>query len=410
MLRGNGKVSVRSEHASRLRSPGISGEVINEPGGNALQLILGIGSFMTCFAAVGTLAATLPILTERLQLSERQVGLAVAMPVFLGSLCRIPFGLLADRFGARRVLMGVLAFAILPTSAMAVVHSYAQLLVVSAFLGVALAVFSVGVTLVSSWYPQERQGTALGILGFGNVGHSLAFFGAPLLATAVSLPAAYLSYSGLLVVWLVLVAMLAEDAPRVERRARSIAYHLKPLGTRACWSLSLFYFLTFGGFLAMAGYMPKFLTLTFHLSKGDAGFRSAGFVVFATVMRPVGGWLADRVGARRILLFVFPAVAVLAICLACPSMIMFTVGALGIATAIGLGNGAVFKLVPHYFPNSVGAATGLVGAAGALGGFFPPIVLGLIRGATGTFTPGFVLLSLFALGCLAVCVRTREDA
>lgn len=141
--------------------------------------------------------------------------------------------------------------------------------------------------------------------------------------------------------------------------------------------LSLYYFLTFGGFVAMALSLPVFLTEVFGLTKVDAGFRTAGFIVLATLMRPVGGWLADRVGGTRILVFVFPITALFALFMACPLMTTFTIGALGMAAAIGLGNGAVFKLVPQYFPKTVGSVTGLVGAAGGLGGFFPPLVLGI---------------------------------
>ena len=126
-------------------------------------------------------------------------------------------------------------------------------------------------------------------------------------------------------------------------------------------------------------------------------------MVVATALRPVGGWLADRVGGQRILKWVFPAVAVFAVFMACPMMSTFTIGALGMAAAIGLGNGAVFKLVPEYFPKAVGSVTGLVGAAGGLGGFFPPLVLGALDQATGSFTGGFVLLAAFSLACLVVC-------
>ncbi|MBO0800101.1 MAG: MFS transporter [Blastocatellia bacterium] len=178
------------------------------------------------------------------------------------------------------------------------------------------------------------------------------------------------------------------------------------MGDAKSWVLSLYYFLTFGGFVAMAIYLPIFLTEIFKLTPSDAGLRTAGFVVLATVMRPVGGILSDRIGGRKILLWVFPATAAMAILLAYPMMVTFTIGALGMAAAIGLGNGAVFKLVPEYFPQSVGAVTGLVGAAGGLGGFFPPLVLGAVQEATGTFTPGFILLALFAIVCFVVVFKS----
>jgi NNP family nitrate/nitrite transporter-like MFS transporter len=170
-----------------------------------------------------------------------------------------------------------------------------------------------------------------------------------------------------------------------------------------CWVLGLFYFLTLGTFLVMAAYLPKFLTVIFHLPAADAGFRAAVFVIFVGSMRPVGGWLADRYGGKPILLASFAGAATFALLLTIPRPLTFALGAFGLGFFIGLGNGAIFKLVPEYFPRSVGTATGVVGAMGALGGFFPPILLGSIRQATGSFAWGFVLLSLFSVGCLAVC-------
>jgi NNP family nitrate/nitrite transporter-like MFS transporter len=183
---------------------------------------------------------------------------------------------------------------------------------------------------------------------------------------------------------------------------------IRPLSEAMSWVLSFFYFLTFGGFVAMSIYLPLFLTETFKLTPQDAGFRTAGFVLLATAMRPIGGWLSDTVGGLNILLWIFPFVTVMAMLLTFETIVPFTIGALGMAAAIGLGNGAVFKLVPQYFPQSVGAVTGLVGAMGGLGGFFPPLALGLIRQQTGSFSGGFVLLGAFALACLLVVRLTAR--
>jgi NNP family nitrate/nitrite transporter-like MFS transporter len=158
----------------------------------------------------------------------------------------------------------------------------------------------------------------------------------------------------------------------------------------------------------MAVYLPTFLTDMFKLQPADAGLRTAGFVVVATLARPFGGALADRIGGTVILMAVFIATATFAIFLACPMITTFTIGALGMAVAIGLGNGAVFKLVPQYFPKSVGSVTGLVGAAGGLGGFFPPLLLGLIKHETGSYTWGFILLAVFSVVCLFVCWRLHR--
>src|SRR6185437_4913747 len=163
------------------------------------------------------------------------------------------------------------------------------------------------------------------------------------------------------------------------------------------WLLSAFYFLTFGGFVAFPIYLPTLLKDVFRLSPADAGFRTAGFVVLATLLRPVGGWLSDRIGGARVLSAVFLGVAPFAMLLSWKAMVPFTAGALGCAALLGLGNGAVFKLVPQYFPTRTGTVTGLVGAMGGLGGFFPPLLLAFFRSHTGVIWPGFALLALTAI-------------
>jgi MFS transporter, NNP family, nitrate/nitrite transporter len=377
--------------------------------GNALQLALATGAFAICFAVFGSVSAMMPLLKKNLGLNPVQVSIALAIPVLLGSLGRIPLGMLTDRYGGRLVFSLVMAGSLVPAVLMGFVSSYTQLIITGFFIGIALASFSVGVGFVSGWYPPQKQGFALGVYGAGNIGQSLAAFGSPVLAGALGLRWGYWTFAILLAIWLVFFLLQAQNAPR-RAPVKTLGEIMQPLRDAKSWMLSLYYFLTFGGFVAMAIYLPIFLTDIFKLTPGDAGFRTAGFVVLATLLRPVGGMLADKVGGRTILLWVFPATAVMAIFLACPLMSTFTLGALGMAAAIGLGNGAVFKLVPEYFPQSVGAVTGLVGAAGGLGGFFPPLVLGLIKQMTGSFTLGFVLLGLFALVCLLVLKRTNPSS
>ncbi|HET9530354.1 MAG TPA: MFS transporter, partial [Blastocatellia bacterium] len=337
------------------------------PSGNSLQLVLATGAFAICFAVFGSVSAMMPIIRKELGLSPIEVSIAIALPVLLGSLGRIPLGVLTDRYGGRLIFSIVMACSIVPAVLIGWVASYWQLLLYGFFIGIALASFSVGVGFVSGWYPPERQGMALGVYGAGNIGQSLAAFGSPLIAGAIGFKWGFWTFGIVLLVWLVLFWMKAENAPR-RGPARSLADITRPLTEPMSWLLGLYYFLTFGGFVAMGVYLPIFLTEMFGLTPQDAGFRTAGFVVLATLMRPVGGWLADKTGGRRILLWVFPATAAMAIFMACPSIVTFTIGALGMAAVIGLGNGAVFKLVPEYFPQSVGSVTGLVGAAGGLGG------------------------------------------
>lgn len=367
------------------------------------QLILATGAFALCFAVFGSVSAMMPILKARLGLNPLQVSVALAVPVLLGSLGRIPLGMLTDRYGGRLVFSIVMALSIVPAVLMGFVSQTWQLMVCGFFVGIALASFSAGTGFVSGWFPPERQGFALGVYGAGNVGQSLAAFGSPVLVSAFGFKWGFWTFALLLFVWLIIYWMNAENAP--QGSVKSFKELMSPLKDGRSWILSLYYFLTFGGFVAMAVYLPILLTEVFNLTPGDAGARTAGFVLLATAMRPVGGIMADKIGGRRILLWVFAITAAMAIFLACPSIYTFTVGALGMAAAIGLGNGAVFKLVPQYFPQSVGAVTGLVGAWGGLGGFFPPLVLGGIRQTTGTFTFGFVLLSLFALLCFVTALK-----
>ena len=377
--------------------------------GNALQLTLATGAFAVCFAVFGSVSAMMPILKKSLGLGPVQVSIALALPVLLGSLGRIPLGIFADRFGGRLVFSAVMAVSIVPALLMGWLRSYSQLLVYGFFIGIALASFSVGIPFVSRWYPAQKQGKALGIYGAGNIGQSLAAFGAPLIAKALGFSWGFWIFAILTFVWLVLFLARAQNP--VAARPRTFAESMAPLRETDSWILSLYYFLTFGGFVAMSVYLPTFLTDLFKLTPQDAGLRTAGFVVLATSMRPIGGTLADRIGGQRVLTFVFPLTACMAVLMAFTHIVPFTIGALGMAASIGLGNGAVFKLVPEFFPKTVGSVTGLVGAAGGLGGFFPPLLLGVVRRETGTFTAGFALLAVFAIACLIVLrLRSSQDS
>lgn len=378
--------------------------MMNKTGSPALQLALGTGAFALCFAVFGSTSAMMPIISKQMHLTAVQKSIGLAVPVLLGSLGRIPLGILTDRYGGRIVFSAVMLMSIIPAFLMGTVNGYSQLIGYGLFIGIALASFSVGVGFVSSWYPPERQGFALGIYGAGNIGQSLAAYGSPVFAAAFGFRWGFWTFGVLLIIWLIFFSVAAENAPR-RAPVKSLSEVLQPLNDGASWILSLYYFLTFGGFVAMGVYLPTLLTDIFRLAPQDAGFRTAGFVVLATVMRPVGGILADRIGGRAVLKWVFPMTAAMALFLACPIMATFTVGALGMAAAIGLGNGAVFKLVPEFFPSSVGSVTGLVGAAGGLGGFFPPLLLGIIKERTGSFTLGFIFLSIFSVACLLTLLR-----
>jgi len=358
-----------------------------------LQLTLGTVSFGVCFAAWGLVSAFAPRFREAFHLTATQTAFLVAVPVLLGSLMRIVTGMLADRFGGRSVFAVLMVVVAIPAFIVPLVTSYEKLLYVAFFLGIAGSSFAVGVGFVSRWFPAEKQGGALGIYGLGNIGQSAAVFLGPVLATLAGWQNIFRGAAVLLVVWGVTFYALARNAPKTVRPT-SVGDMMRLLAReRLSWVLSFFYFLTFGGFVAFSIYLPVLLKDQFGLKPADAGFRSAGFVVLATLARPLGGWLSDKIGGARVLHVVFLGIAPFALLMSWPQMLPFTVGALGCAFLLGIGNGAVFKLVPQYFPKEVGTVTGLVGAMGGLGGFFPPLLLGFFRDHLHTSWPGFVLLA-----------------
>jgi NNP family nitrate/nitrite transporter-like MFS transporter len=368
------------------------------------QLVLATLAFAISFSVWGLVSGLAPRFKDLYGLTDTQTALAVAIPVLLGSLFRIPIGILADRFGGRLVFSVLLAFAVLPTAAIALIHTYPALLVGGFFLGLAGSSFAVGVSFTNKWFPPEAQGLALGIFGMGTIGQSIAVFFGPRLATFFHTWTTVFWIFGIAsLIWAGVFWALARNASVA--RPVSLGHIARVfLHQRLSWALAFFYFITFGGFVAMGVYLPTLLKNHFGLTLEDAGMRAAGFVVLATLMRPLGGWLSDRIGGSRVLAGVFVAVSCLALLLISSDFVVFSIGALGIAAMLGLGNGAVFKLVPEHFPGEVGAVTGLVGAIGGLGGFFPPIVLGILKQNTGSYTGGFILLALFALAALLLNV------
>jgi MFS transporter, NNP family, nitrate/nitrite transporter len=371
-------------------------------GGNPAALVVATVAFGACFFAWSLLGPLGPDLQDELGLSDLELSVMVSVPVLLGSLARIPLGIMADRHGSRLVFTALIAWTVVPLVALALAYeSFAAVLALGFLLGFAGASFAVGVPFVSRWYPAERQGFALGIYGMGMGGTVLGALTAPKIADAWGLAAPFAVAAGLMAAMAVVFALVARDAPApAAQRGGSLLAPLRVFreSSRA-WGLTLFYFVSFGGFVAMFLYLPKLLTGVHDLTKTDAGARAAGFALLAVLARPVGGWLADRVGADRVLRASFLATALLALALAgvYDSMVPLTIACLSIAVAFGLGTGATFKLVPAWFPAQVGAVTGVVGAAGGLGGFFPPLVMGIVKTATGGYALGFVLLAIVAI-------------
>jgi MFS transporter, NNP family, nitrate/nitrite transporter len=360
-------------------------------------LVLATISFAVSFAAWGLVGGLASVFSGLYHLTASQTALLVAVPVLLGSLVRLPMGILTDRFGGRLVFTALLGFSSLAVFVVPLTNSYGSLLGAAFLVGMAGSSFSVGAAFVSRWTPAARQGTALGVYGLGTMGQSLAVFVGPVVAAGLGWEAVFRGTSALLLAWAVTYYLLARNPPQPGRPGSFAAMTAILRRAPTAWLLGAFYFLTFGGFVAFSIYLPTLLRAQFGLAPADAGLRAAGFVVLATLMRPVGGWLADRIGGAQVLSWVFGGVALFSLLLTWPSTVPFTVGALGCAMLMGLGNGAVFKLVPEHFPEDTGTVTGLVGALGGLGGFFPPLLLGVFRDQLGVIWPGFLLLAGIAL-------------
>jgi MFS transporter, NNP family, nitrate/nitrite transporter len=379
------------------KQPASANTALPATGSPARALTLATVSFALSFAAWGLVGGLAAVFAARYQLSASETALLVAVPVLLGSLARLPMGMLTDRFGGRLVFTALLAFSSAAAFVVPLTTSYQALLLAAFLIGMAGSSFAVGAAFVSRWTPASRQGTALGVYGLGTLGQSLAVFVGPVVAARWGWELVFRGTAVLLLVWGAAFYALARNPGRAGPPATIDAMLAILRRAPTAWLLGAFYFVTFGGFVAFSIYLPTLLRAQFGLTPADAGFRAAGFVVLATLMRPLGGWLADRIGGAQVLSWVFGGVAVFALLLTWPSMVPFTVGALACAMLMGLGNGAVFKLVPEHFPKDTGTVTGLVGALGGLGGFFPPLLLGVFRDRLGTIWPGFILLAFAAL-------------
>ena len=366
-------------------------------------LALATTAFLVNFWAWGMVSPLATQYQSELGLSPFAVSALVAAPVLVGSLGRIPLGIAADRYGGRLVFGVTTLVTIVPVLLLAAVTSYPALLLGALLLGIGGATFAIGVPFVNAWFPPHRRGLALGLYGMGNVGTAVANFASPRIASAAGRPWAYLIVAIALAVVGVGFLLLARNPPTPPAAAEPFSTRFRrALALPATGQLAALYAVTFGGFVAFGAYLPTYLQSAYGLPVTDAATRAAGFVLLATLARPVGGALADRLGGRVVVLATLAVVAVMAIVDAFrPVLPVATPAFLLMAVALGAGSGAVFALVAVLVPGQqVGTVTGLVGAAGGLGGFLPPIVMGLVFQATGSYAIGLMLLSDIALAAL----------
>jgi len=388
-------------------------------------LALSTFAFTVCFA-IWTIFSILGVqIKQDLGLNDTQFGLLVATPILTGALSRLILGIWTDQYGGRIVMSLTMLLSAISTYLLSSVETYGMFLVAALGVGLAGGTFAVGITYVSAWYEKEKQGTVLGIFGVGNVGAAFTNFGAPFIMLALGWQGLAKTYAIIMFVSAILFYLFAKDDPKlVARKAkkekpRSILQQIKPLKKLQVWRFSLYYFFVFGGFVALALWLPRYYVLVYGLDITIAGMLAAAYALPGSIFRALGGLLSDKIGARAVMYLVFLACVGCCFFMSYPSTQYLVEGINGpinfsikislpifvfISIILGffmsLGTAAVYKHIPVYYPKDVGAVGGIVGMIGGMGGFILPICFGIMNDFTGVFTSCFMLL--FAITGIAL--------
>jgi NNP family nitrate/nitrite transporter-like MFS transporter len=378
-------------------------------------------AFTVCFA-VWTIFSIIGIrIKQELGLSDTQFGILVATPILTGSLSRIFLGIWSDQYGGRLIYTIQMLITAVAAYLLTMVSTYGMFLVAALGVGLAGGGFSVGITYVSKWYPKERQGTALGIFGMGNVGAAITNFGAPFLLIAMGgeWQGVAQVYAVIMGITAILFYIFSQDDPALrERREKGIKHasfreQLDPLKHLQVWRFSLYYFFVFGAFVALALWLPRYYVGAYGLELKTAGILAACYALPGSLFRALGGWLSDRVGARRVMYWTFFASIVCTFILSYPATdyvvsgiqgpIAFTIAiplwffvmtTIVLGFFMSLGKAAVYKHIPVYYPDNVGSVGGIVGLIGGLGGFVLPITFGVMNDLISVWTSCFMLLTV----------------
>jgi len=374
-------------------------------------LWLSTGAFTICFA-VWTIFAIIGIrIKQELGLNESEFGLLIGTPILTGSIVRVALGIWTSRYGGRLVYTLTMLLAAIATFLLSYAHTYEQMLLAGLGVGLAGGSFAVGVAYVSPFFPAQKQGTALGIFGAGNIGAAVTKFLAPFVLIAWGWQAvAQIWALGLVLTALVFWFTTSDDPAFLARKnnpqaTKSLAEEFAPLKNLQVWRFSLYYFFAFGGFVALSLWLPRYLVGAYGFELGTAGMIAAAYSIPGSIFRAYGGVLSDRKGARSVMYAVLVVSAIATLILSLPassviSPLAFIVVIFVLGFFMSLGKAAVYKHIPAYYPDNVGSVGGIVGMMGGLGGFVLPICFGMLKDATGMWSSCFLLL--FAIVAVAL--------
>ncbi|MDN3016058.1 NarK/NasA family nitrate transporter [Paenibacillus sp. BSR1-1] len=371
--------------------------------GHAPSLLASFLYFDVSFMIWVILGALGVFITKDFSLSPSQKGLIVAVPILSGSFFRLVLGVLTDRIGPRKTAISGMLVTIIPLVwGWLFGRTLPELYLVGILLGVAGASFAAAIPMASRWYPPQLQGLAIGIAGAGNSGTLFATLFGPRIAEKIG----WHNVMGLAMLPLLIVFSLyfiiAKDAPS-QPAAKPIFEYFKVLKQRDTWYFCLLYSVTFGGFVGLSSFLSIFFVDQYELSMVTAGDFVTLCVAAGSFFRPVGGYIADRIGGGRLLTFLFIGVALSMFGVSqLPSIHLVTTLLFLGMLCLGMGNGAVFQLVPQRFREEIGMVTGIVGAAGGIGGFFIPNILGSLKQISGTYSTGFIVIAGIGIAALLV--------
>lgn len=390
--------------------------------------VLVVATFgFTIFFAVWVMFAIVGIpLRDEFELSAGQFAVLVAIPILTGSVLRVPIGILTDHVGGRRVFTGLLVATAIPCFFVSRADGYWELLILAFLVGLAGTSFAAGIAWVSVWYPPERQGFSLGMFGAGNIGASITKLLAPTLVTLIAvgglagglIPGGWrfvpFLYAFVLLATAVATWVLAPGPDRTPARDRTFREVSAPLRHLRVWRFGLYYVIVFGAYVALALWLPKYYVDVYDINLRLAGVLTALFIFPASLMRPVGGWMSDRIGARPVTYTAFILMCFSFVWLSFGvGIVLFTVLVVIVGVMMGIGKASVYKYIADYFPRDVGAVGGLVGAVGGLGGFVLPLMFAWAEAKSGRPESTFVVLLAVSLFCLiwlhVVVIKMRRD-